>query len=329
MERKHYYAYNKTREAFLSLGVSVADQAGGSFWTALSKHTLKTNEGIWVAGAKVRNEVSCSGQCDRIYLDSSLRVVAMMEGVMGLPMDAGVEGFDSVLLLPIHTIFGSQTQRGDQVLIGTIEEISAILEGIEPLANSPAVNEIRAESRTMQTPVKWLAKLFAARDRRRAARHFSPPLMAFYWDGGIPIPHIVTDISRTGLFLRTADRWHPRTLLRVTLQKKSKDPIQPDETITVQCRVVRTGEEGVGMAFMLAEGYSADAAANVGMLASRKHLSHFLNQLAEDFRGLSEQDNPFLPFPEVPNAEQAAQEDDLTIPPLNMENGAGRNSQAS
>ena len=329
MERKHYYAYNKTREAFLSLGVSVPDQAGGSFWAALSKHTLKTNEGIWVAGAKSRSDVNCSGQCDRIYLDSSLRVVAMMEGVMGLPLDAGVEGFESVLLLPIHTIFGSQTQSGDQVLIGTIEEISAILEGIEPLANIPAVNETRVEGRTMQAPVKWLAKLFSARDRRRAARHFSPPLMAFYWDGGIPIPHMVTDISRTGLFLRTADRWHPRTLLRVTLQKKGKDPIQPDQTITVQCRVVRTGEEGVGMAFMLAEGYSANGAADVGMLAGRKDLSHFLNQLAEDFNGSGDKEHPFLPFPEAANAEQATAKDDVAIPPANMENNVERNSQAS
>jgi hypothetical protein len=331
MERKHYYAYNKTREAFLSLGVSVPDQAGGSFWSALSKHTLKTNEGIWVAGAKNRYDVNCSGQCDRIYLDSSLRVTAMMEGVMGLPLDAGVEAFDSVLLLPIHTIFGSQTQSGDQVLIGTIEEISAILEGIEPLTNIPTVNEARGEDRTMQSPVKWLAKLFAARDRRRAARHFSPPLMAFYWDGGIPIPHMVTDISRTGLFLRTADRWHPRTLLRVTLQKKSKDPIQPDQTITVQCRVVRTGEEGVGMAFMLAEGYSANGGADIGMLASRKDLSHFLNQLAEDFNSLDGKENPFLPFPETPtpNTEHASDKEDVAIPPANMESNVERNSQAS
>ena len=308
----------------MSLGVSVADQAGSSFWTALSKHTLKTNEGIWVSAAKNRYDASCSGQCDRIYLDTSMRVVAMMEGVVGLPLDAGVEAFDSVLLLPIHTIFGSQTQRGDQVLIGTIEEISAILEGIEPLTNSPTVNEARVEGRIMQTPVKWLAKIFAARDRRRSTRRLSPPLMAFYWDGGIPIPHIVTDISRTGLFLRTADRWHPRTLLRVTLQRKSRDPIQPDQTITVQCRVVRTGEEGVGMAFMLAEGYSAGGAAGVGMLASRKDLSYFLNQLAEDFNGSGEKENPFLPFPEVPNPAKG----DLTIPPVKMENIAERNSHA-
>ena len=299
MERKHYYAYNKTREAFLSLGVAVATQTGGSFWTALSKRELKTNEGIWISGADTRRELGFQGPCDRIFLDSSLRVVALTEGMPSLPAGSSLPPFESILLLPVHTIFGSQTQIGDQVLIGTIEDIGAILDGIEPVPDGLFPIDTRSEKRTMEAPMKWLSRIFNLRDRRRETRKLSPPLMAFYWDGGIPIPHAVPDISRTGLFLKTPDRWHPRTLLRVTLQRKTQDPLEPEETITVQCRVVRTGHEGVGMAFMLADGYHDGSPNTVGRLASRKDLNRFFERLASDFENEAPlPGHPYLPFPD-------------------------------
>ncbi len=300
MERKHYYAYNKTREAFLSLGVSVAQPSGGSFWIALSKRELKTNEGIWIAGGDSWREPGFQGPCDRIFLDSGLRVVALTEGMPGLPSGASLPQFESILLLPVHTIFGSQTQVGDQVLIGTIEDIGAILDGIEPVSDGLFPMESRSEKRAMEAPMKWLSRIFNLRDRRRDTRTLSPPLMAFYWDGGIPVPHAVPDISRTGLFLKTPDRWHPRTLLRVTLQRRTQDPLEPEETITVQCRVVRTSHDGVGMAFMLAEGYRDGGPSRVGRLASRKDLHRFFEKLALDFNGDSQAvDHPFLPFPDA------------------------------
>lgn len=329
MERKHYYAYNKTREAFLSLGVSVADQAGGSFWTALSQRELKTNEGVWISSAKRRRDAACSGPCDRIYLDTKLCVVGLKEGVLGVPGDPDPHAFDSVLLLPVHTIFGSQTQMGDQILIGTIEEIGAILEGVEPIADAPTADGTNVERRTMQAPMKWLARVFAARDRRRAARHAYPAVMAFYWDGGIPIPHAVPDISRTGLFLRTADRWHPRTLLRVTLQKRNLDPIMPDQTITIQCRVVRTGDDGVGMAFMLAEGFAGEGMADVGRLASRRDLNRFFDELVSDLNGFSLSESPLLPFPELSKPSQAGSNGNLTMPPKSVKQDVTHSSHAS
>lgn len=302
MERKHYYAYNKTREAFLSLGVSVAPQQGGSFWAALSKRELKTNEGIWVPKTDTHREPGFRGPCDRIFLDSTLQVVALTEGMPSLPPGSSLPHFESILLLPMHTIFGSQTQVGDQVLIGTIEDIGAILDGIQPLSSELFPTQSRSEKRTMEVPMKWLSRIFNLRDRRRDARKLAPPLIAFYWDGGIPIPHAVPDISRTGLFLKTPDRWHPRTLLRVTLQRSTQDPMEPEETITLQCRVVRTGEEGVGMAFMLAEGHRDGANGSSGRLASRKDLNHFFRRLTSDFEDTRNVDHPYLPFPDLPGA---------------------------
>lgn len=330
MERKHYYAYNKTREAFLSLGISLVDRPGGSAWAALSRRELRTNEGIWLSCTKAsRNSVNYGGVCDRIYLDSALRVVTLSESVPVPASEHSSQAFDHVLLLPVHTIFGSQTQIGDQVLIGTIEDIGAILEGIESIANGPSASESKVERRTMQAPMKWLSKIFSARDRRGAARHPSPPLMAFYWDGGIPIPHAVPDISRTGLFVKTAERWHPRTLLRVTLQKKSNDPLLPDETITLQCRVVRTGNEGVGMAFMVAEGFSGNGHSSVGRLATRKDLNRFFESLAGDYSGFPLSEDPFLPFPDLSPAPDRAASNGANLPPEHVNQNTERNTQVS
>lgn len=332
MERKHYYAYNKTREAFLSLGISLVDRSGASSWSALSKRELRTNEGLWVSSTKAsRNSVTYSGVCDRIYLDSALRVIALSEGVPASAAEFSSLAFHHLLLLPVHTIFASQTQIGDQVLIGTIEDIGAILEGIEPIANRPSASETKVKRRTMQAPMKWLSKIFSARDRRRSTRHSSPPLMAFYWDGGIPVPHAVPDISRTGLFVKTADRWHPRTLLRVTLQKKSNDPLLPDETITLQCRVVRTGNEGVGLAFMVAEGPNGDGQASVGRLATRKELNRFFESLVGGHNGFSSAENPFLPFPDQTPAQapDPAASDGPNLPPEPANQNTERNTQAS
>ena len=331
MERKHYYAYNKTREAFLSLGVSVAHPTGGTFWASLSKRELKTNESIWVSSVDGRCEVGFQGPCDRVFLDSGLRVVALTEGMPILTAGSSIPPFQSLLLLPVHTIFGSQTQVGDQVLIGTIEDIGAILEGIEPISDGLLPLESSSERRGMETPMKWLSRIFNLRDRRRDTRKLSPPLMAFYWDGGIPVPHSVPDISRTGLFLKTPDRWYPRTLLRITLQRRTRDPLEPEETITVQCRVVRTGHEGVGMAFMLADGYRSESPASVGRLASRKDLHKFFERLASDFEEDSQlEEHPYLPFPDtMPPGADLSHAHEQTYPSAGASQSSTPASQAS
>jgi hypothetical protein len=107
----------------------------------------------------------------------------------------------------------------------------------------------------------------------------SPPLLAFYWDGELPRPHAVPDISRTGMFLKTEDRWTSNSMLRVTLQMQTEDPEKPGETITVQCQVVRTGEDGVGMNIVLVEDGKSHPSPTVGSLATRKQLKKFIEHL--------------------------------------------------
>ncbi|HVJ07454.1 MAG TPA: PilZ domain-containing protein [Acidisarcina sp.] len=98
----------------------------------------------------------------------------------------------------------------------------------------------------------WFQKLLTP-DRRRAERHQSPQLVAFYWNGTPPLGHDVRDISSTGLYLKTEDRWYPGTLVTMTLQQTGTPVVGSEQAIAVDAKVVRFGEDGVGLAFVVAE----------------------------------------------------------------------------
>jgi hypothetical protein len=87
-------------------------------------------------------------------------------------------------------------------------------------------------------------------DRRRSKRHPLPGLVAYYWTGGTPQAHQIGDISSTGFYLLTKERWVPDTMIRMTLQRPGPKGDQAEEAISVVSRVVRWGENGVGYEFV-------------------------------------------------------------------------------
>ena len=99
----------------------------------------------------------------------------------------------------------------------------------------------------------WLVPEALHRDRRRAVRRAVPGLVAYYFTGGAPQPYSVSDISATGFFLVTRDQWMPETMILMTLQKPSEEGKQRKDSITVLCKVVRRGEEGIGAEFVMPE----------------------------------------------------------------------------
>ena len=90
-------------------------------------------------------------------------------------------------------------------------------------------------------------------ERRRSRRHPLPGLVAYYWTGGTPKAHQVGDISTTGFYLLTDERWVPDTLIRVTLQRQGTQGSSPEDVISVVSKVVRWGENGVGYEFVPSE----------------------------------------------------------------------------
>jgi hypothetical protein len=89
-------------------------------------------------------------------------------------------------------------------------------------------------------------------DRRRTSRLKKPGLVAYYFTGGPPRAHGLSDISVTGFYMHTEERWMPGTIIRMTLQLIDSKGEDPTDTITVHSRVVRWGPDGEGFEFVLA-----------------------------------------------------------------------------
>jgi hypothetical protein len=77
-------------------------------------------------------------------------------------------------------------------------------------------------------------------------------MVAHYFTGGAPKPHEVADISMTGMYLLTDDRWMPGTMIQMTLQKPCARG-ERKQSINVLSRIVRRGSDGVAAEFVMAE----------------------------------------------------------------------------
>lgn len=97
--------------------------------------------------------------------------------------------------------------------------------------------------------------LYAERthERRKNRRKEFPDLVAYYWDGAAPLAHDIRDISATGLYLMTEERWYPGTQVMILLQRQDAAENDPDRSITVNAQVVRFGTDGLGFAFVMPE----------------------------------------------------------------------------
>ena len=57
-------------------------------------------------------------------------------------------------------------------------------------------------------------------EKARAERRPLPGLAAYHWDGAIPRLNKVRNISSTGVYLQTPDRWKPGEIVTLTLQRE-------------------------------------------------------------------------------------------------------------
>jgi hypothetical protein len=87
---------------------------------------------------------------------------------------------------------------------------------------------------------------------RRAERRSSPSLAAYDWKGTYPRLNSVRDISSTGAFLLTQERWEPGEVVSLTLQRSG--PPERENSFPIQAKAVRWDEQGVAVSFMLPTG---------------------------------------------------------------------------
>lgn len=127
--------------------------------------------------------------------------------------------------------------------------------------------------------VRWLTAPPTPAKRMRA-----PEIVAYFWTGGTPQPHRVANISVTGLYLFTKDRWLAGTVIVMNLQWTDSDGTKPGDTIAVLAKVVRSGEDGVGFQFVTSDsidllegqyipGHGSDRAALDRFLWRRKRMA--------------------------------------------------------
>jgi hypothetical protein len=102
---------------------------------------------------------------------------------------------------------------------------------------------------TYGDPVKSFWRGLLGKERRKAERRAVPGLVAYYWDGGPPAPHPIREISLSGMYLLTEERWYLGTVVMMRLQQMEADE-DPDRSFAVHARAVRWGGDGVGMAFL-------------------------------------------------------------------------------
>jgi len=310
METRNNCAYNQTRECFLGLEVAVADATTDQLRDRMERLELKSGEGLWLAPFHGIPDTGVLFPLDLLYLDREFRVLDAVESFPTFRIGADKQDPTSVLALPAHAIYSSQTQPGDQLVICPAEEMerrlerfsnggnvagvvqSAVLLREKPLwSGGPGLlqleEQVKAEDGILQSthemaliqpgmkaekpPKSWLDRFWSP-DPRRAPRDTSPRLAAYYWTGAAPEAHSVRDISSTGMYVVTEERWYPGTLVLMTLQRTEDGEEVSERSISVLSRAVRWGEDGVGLQFILPK--NQDPQRNDG--ADRKALERFL-----------------------------------------------------
>jgi uncharacterized protein len=122
-----YCVYNQTRECFLCLGVTPADTALARLRGLIGKLKLRLDEGLWVVPSRGVHTIGVVFPLDLIYLDAEHRVVHLVEHFPCFRIAPYRSQAESVLELPTHTIYSSQTHVGDQLLICQVEEMEGKL----------------------------------------------------------------------------------------------------------------------------------------------------------------------------------------------------------
>lgn len=355
VDARRLCAYNQTRECFLGLEVDSADLSLAKLKDRIASLSLKSGEGLWLAPFRGLPEWGIRVPLDLLYLDQDSRVIDVVESYPVFRANASTPQPASVLALPTHSIYSSQTQVGDQLVLCVAEEMqqrlerstsgtttssgtaapsgpipiaprlkrapaethaplpaapkraansvvqSAVLLREQPLwSGGPGLLEIgkavpeeespktrqthlmgliQPEMKDARPPRGWLERWWSP-DPRKAPRESAPGLAAYYWTGGPPEAHAIKDVSSSGLYVVTEERWYPGTLVLMTLQATEMGEEVQERTLCVHCRAVRWGKDGVGLQFVVQK----DDGDPTMAAADRKALDRFLQRLKKSRR---------------------------------------------
>ncbi len=286
MEAQKYCVYNQTRESFLSLGVTVAHTGADSVRESIDRVSVKPDSGLWMVPYRGVLPAPGHSPVDLVYLDEDYRVIQEIESFLTSTAEPMQDEAASALVLPAHTIYSSQTQPGDQMVICVADEMERRLERLsgsftsastrrfylqgrsirewqfcrlplpipdkEDTLKGPDAMDSQRRSRKRGSLLTWIQNWLSS-DRRRAPRQPLPGVVAYYWTGSTPRAYQIADISVSGFYVLTEERWFPGTMVLMTLQRTDSSGKNLDDSIAVQSRVVRWGSDGLGLAFVVSK----------------------------------------------------------------------------
>jgi hypothetical protein len=134
----------------------------------------------------------------------------------------------------------------------------------------------------MKSVTNWFSfKRPSFTEHRKAQRMKAPLLVAYYWNGATPASHEIQNISSTGFYLVTTERWLPGTMVTMTLQRTDIALGRPgaEPHIPVLSKVVRLDEHGVGFTFVPLDAHPGDMKSKP---VDKKALLRFVEQLKVD-----------------------------------------------
>jgi hypothetical protein len=274
-------ACDQTSQSPIRVDIDLIDTVQQPFAAVVNGLSEVTKEGIWLNPFRGIPRGPRPSRFDVIYLDENCRVIAFAENFAEFEFEPIAEQAASALVLPAHTLASTHVQRGDQLRICRGTKALAGFDGASLLADpkesfrcakngelpaSPAAmpnrekRDVRAETGLAvgieEKPslkvrfLRWLFPEAASTDRRRGERLPAPGLVAFYWTGGAPTAYQLGNVSRSGLYLLTEERWLPGTRIMMTLQKENGGEASSGDISRVESKVIRWGEDGVGCEFV-------------------------------------------------------------------------------
>lgn len=246
---------NPTEGTVLTPDVVEMDTASETFAAVARRLQEIANGGIWLKPYRGIPRVSWMPELDIVYLDEQFQVIRSIEGYRQATMNLPEMKASSALVLPSGRLSAARIQFGDQL---ELHDVATGTRLTVPVASGEPAEDVPREAAEHAKGLKGLwGHLFKSREqeptrdsaeRRRAPRHAIPGTLA-YFAMGSPRPCEVANISTEGFYVRTDDRWSQGTSLLVGLQITSPGSHGLEAAISVQSRVVRFGQDGVGFAY--------------------------------------------------------------------------------
>jgi len=134
--RRSYCVFNQSEETFLGLNIIRADTQLARLRGLLGRLRVGSGEGIWLVPSRGVHTIGVPFPIDVVYLDDENRVIDIVEHLRPFSISPIRMKSASVLELPTHTIYASQTRVGDQFVICEPQDIESYLKARSPQAET-------------------------------------------------------------------------------------------------------------------------------------------------------------------------------------------------